>query len=59
MKSIRPTVTKVELHCIKCNSTSSHYMTNLEIYNKTSISKACEVCNEFTEWRLKGEADSK
>ncbi len=44
------TVREISMYCIKCSVKVKYFMTNKEIFNKTTIQQHCKNCKEITKY---------
>lgn len=45
---IIPTVREVTLYCVNCKSEEKYFMTNQEIFDKTTTQSYCDNCQKTT-----------
>lgn len=51
-KADKPTTRKYMLYCENCSSSSEHFLTNFEVYNKRVRLVWCRVCDKMTCWKM-------
>ena len=52
IKEIKPSVRNIPIYSDCCNSKSSVFFTNEEIFRNTTILQWCCICEQTSSWRM-------
>ena len=58
-KAEKPTARKYIVYCEGCNASSQHFMTFVEVYNKTVMKQWCKSCDKMTKWAIHFKKEAK